>query len=150
MTDRCETAGRLVRQLEDLLRTAPEQPAERASAGSSAMIDAARAAIDARRGRDRVFGAGTFADPAWDILLDLFLAGEENRAVDAFGLCGRSPLAEGVILRSIAHLVQSDLVTRQANAADPRSIYLALTAEGRAKMLDYLSRAAAIAGGVAA
>ena len=150
MTGSCKTAGRLVRQLEDLLRSTQELPAESAPDSSGATVELARRALEARRERDRVFGAGTFADPAWDVLLDLFVAGEENRAVDAFSLCGRSALPEGVILRSIAHLVQSNLVTRRANAADPRSIYLVLTAEGRAKMSDYFSRTAAIAGGAAA
>lgn len=150
MTRACESDGRLVSQLEGLLRSAGEPPPGRARPAGGAMVDAARLAHHARRERDRIFGGGTFADPAWDILLDLFVAGEENRPVDAFSLCGRSALAEGVILRSIAHLVQSKLVTRQANAADPRSIYLVLTAEGRAKMADYFSRTAAIAGGAAA
>jgi hypothetical protein len=148
--DSCQTDGRLARQLEDLLRSTEGPCRESAPDASSAMIEAARRDFEARRQRDGIFGAGTFADPAWYLLLDLFVAGEEDRRVDAFSLCGRTALPEGVILRSIAHLVQSNLVTRQAKAGDPRSIYLVLTAEGQARMVEYLSRRVADGGAAAA
>lgn len=150
MIGSCKTDGRLARQLEELLRSSQGPCRESAPDASSAMIEVARRDFEARRERDRVFGAGTFADPAWDLLLDLFVAGEEGRRVDAFSLCGRTALPEGVILRSIAHLVQSNLVTRQSKAGEPRSIYLVLTADGQAKMVEYLSRRVANGGAAAA
>ena len=150
MIGSCKTDSRMARQLEDLLRSTQGPCRDSAPDASSAMIEVARRNFDARRERDRVFGASTFADPAWDLLLDLFVAGEEARRVDAFSLCGRTALPEGVILRSIAHLVQSNLVTRQATAGDPRSIYLVLNADGQAKMVEYLSRLVADGGAAGA
>src|SRR4051794_1646470 len=35
------------------------------------LLEAAREVYDARRARERIFGPGLFADPSWDILLDL-------------------------------------------------------------------------------
>lgn len=51
-----------------------------------------RKIIRARRARDDVFGKDLFADPAWDILLDLAIARAENKQVSVTSLC----IASGV------------------------------------------------------
>lgn len=49
--------------------------------------------IKFRRSRGLYFGTSLFADPAWDMLLDLFLAGEEGRRVSVSSLCIGSSIA---------------------------------------------------------
>lgn len=82
--------------------------------------------------RQRLFGdAGRlFADPAWHMLLDLFV----NGATDA-----RMPVSSGAIaarvptstaMRYIALLERRSLVVRRANPDDRRSALLSLTPTG--------------------
>lgn len=40
-----------------------------------------------RRRRDRAFDDGLFADPSWDILLDLFIAGKQGQRVSVSSAC---------------------------------------------------------------
>jgi len=62
--------------------------------------------IRARRRRASLFSAELFADPAWDILLDLSLARLERRSLTAADLVRVSPLNASTVLRWVAKLEQ--------------------------------------------
>lgn len=66
-----EEAGRIASALAALSETEAER-----HGGQERLIDAGRvrAIIRARRLRDQFFGSDLFADPAWDMLLDLMAA----------------------------------------------------------------------------
>src|SRR3546814_11460790 len=58
--------------------------------------------IRCRRLRDRYFDGDLFADPAWDMLLDLYLAAERNtRPVSISSLCIASAVPAPTALRWI-------------------------------------------------
>lgn len=133
----------IARRLDHLLRTMAEVPSlEPPATVRDGALKAARRAWKARRERERIFGPGLVANPAWDILLDLFLAHAEDREVTVFGVCASTTVDEWTVVRWIANLVEAKLVTRQSTAADPRSIKLTLTDQGLAMMCDYFNRVA--------
>lgn len=101
----------------------------------TALLDAARQLYESRRARDRVFGTTLFADPAWDILLDLFIAKREGRKVTISSACAAASAPTSTAARHIAHLVQKRLVVRISREEDARSSYLELSAAGDRKLI---------------
>jgi hypothetical protein len=99
-----------------------------------AILEAARRLYDSRRLRDRIFGSDLFADPAWDILLDLFIAQREDRKVTISSACAAASAPTSTAARHIAHLVQKRLVVRVSREEDARSSYLALSASADRKL----------------
>jgi hypothetical protein len=92
----------------------------------------------ARRRRERHFDAAIFADPAWDMLLDLFIAKARGKAVRTSSLClaGAVPVATG--LRWIAELERRELIERHHSPGDRRVRLIALTDQGYRVMRRYL------------
>lgn len=86
-----------------------------------------RAMIRARRLRDERFPAGLFADPAWDILLDLMAARLERKQVTVSSLCVAAAVPPTTALRWIGVLTERGLLVRAADAADRRRAYLGLS-----------------------
>ena len=96
-----------------------------------------------RRVRDRVFGRDLFPNPAWNILLELFVAAEEGRNVTIKSACVAAAVPQSTALRHIAHLIDVRLAARAQHPSDARSAYLKLTDRGRAKMVAFISLSAA-------
>jgi hypothetical protein len=89
-----------------------------------------RATIRARRMRSQFFPPDLFADPAWDMLLDLFAAALEGRRVSVSSLCIAAAVPPTTALRWIGALHESGLFERQADPTDRRRAYIALSAKG--------------------
>lgn len=96
-----------------------------------------RGAIRARRLRDQFFASDLFADPAWDMLLDLFAARLEGGHVSVSSLCIASAVPPTTALRWITTLTDAGLVARQEDPADKRRAFIVLTARGTAGMQGY-------------
>lgn len=109
----------------------------------SRLLAAARNYARARIVRDEVFGHGQFLDPSWNVLIELFIAGEEGRNVTIKSACVAACVPQSTALRHIAHLIDIRLATRAQHPSDARSAYLKLTDRGRAKMVAFLSLSAA-------
>jgi hypothetical protein len=107
------------------------------------LLALARRTAEARRARDRVFGSGLCANPPWNILIDLFIAGEEGSNITIKSACVAAGVPQSTALRHIAHLIDIGLAVRSQHPSDARSAYLRLSERGRAKMIDYLGQAAA-------
>ena len=101
---------------------------------TDALLDAAREVYDTRRMRERIFGAGLFADPSWDILLDLFISKREGRKVTISSACIAASAPTTTATRHISHLVQVGLVKRIPHPSDARSAYLELSSTAEAKL----------------
>lgn len=93
--------------------------------------------IDDRARRLRYFDCGLFADPAWDILLDLFVAAMEGREVPVTDLCVASNVADSTVLRWIGRLVAHGMVCRRGDPGDRRRVLVALTEAGFLAMAGY-------------
>ncbi|WP_168355907.1 winged helix DNA-binding protein [Sphingomonas gei] len=104
-------------------------------------IDAAeiRSVIRARRMRAQFFADELFADPAWDMLLDLFAAQLERRQVSVSSLCIAAAVPPTTALRWIGTLHEAGLFERQADPSDRRRAYIGLSAKGIDGMRSYAS-----------
>lgn len=95
-----------------------------------------------RRARDAHIPSAKdlWGDPAWDMLLDLFIAGEEGRLVSissaSIGAC--VPSTTG--LRCIGQLMDTGLLRRTSDPFDRRRGMLQLTEDGRVAMRGYLEQ----------
>lgn len=86
-----------------------------------------------RRRRDRLFGA-IFGEPAWDILLDLFIMEARGKRVPVSSACIASGASHSTALRQIDELVRCKLVRRERDEVDKRRTYVRLSEEGLRKM----------------
>jgi hypothetical protein len=101
----------------------------------------ARQAYADRRRRPKIFAnEGLFGEPAWDILLDLFIAAKERRRVSVTSACIGSAVPSTTALRWITLLEREGLLLREADTSDARRIYVKLTAKGYAAMVEYFSQ----------
>lgn len=90
-----------------------------------------------RRRRSQFFNAGLFSDPAWDMLLELYLAQVEQRRLSIGGLCSAAevPLTTG--LRWIDAFSREDLLRKAADPLDARRVWVSLTPEAATAMNAY-------------
>lgn len=104
-----------------------------------------RAMIRARRLRDQYFGAELFADPAWDMLLDLMAARLERQRVAVSSLCIAAAVPPTTALRWIKALTDHGLFVRQADPEDGRRVYVELSDKAADALDAYLAAARRIA-----
>jgi DNA-binding MarR family transcriptional regulator len=90
------------------------------------ICDIAVALLRIRRKRNAVFGSGLFADPAWDMLLDLFVAEASGRQVSVTSLCIASGVPSTTALRYIEILERDELVIRIPDEDDRRRNWIEL------------------------
>ncbi len=86
-----------------------------------------RRIIRQRQLRGRFFDGELFADPAWDMLLDLAAARAEHKRVSVTSLCIASGVPPTTALRWIALLTEAGLLERVEDETDRRRAFLALT-----------------------
>lgn len=89
-----------------------------------------RALLRTRRLREQILGQDLFADPAWDIMLDLLAARLENTAVSVSSLCIAAAVPPTTALRWIRQLTDRGLLERQADPKDGRRIFIGLSDNG--------------------
>jgi Winged helix DNA-binding domain len=115
--------------------------------GDGEKLDAGfiRSIIRARRLRDHFFRDELFADPAWDMLLDLMAARVERQRVAVSSLCIAAAVPPTTALRWIKTLCDQGLFVRVADPEDGRRVFIELSAETAAMMEAYLKSAHRIA-----
>lgn len=86
-----------------------------------------RAVIRLRRLRDQFFATDLFADPAWDMLLDLMAARLSGEAVSVSSLCIASAVPATTALRWIRSMTDRGILIRQADPQDGRRVFIALS-----------------------
>ncbi|MFL9840335.1 hypothetical protein ABS767_05115 [Sphingomonas sp. ST-64] len=101
-----------------------------------------RAAIRARRLRDQHFSAELFADPAWDMLLDLYAARLEGRRVSVSSLCIAAAVPPTTALRWIGTMHEGELFEREPDARDRRRAHITLTERAADAMRGYFAAVA--------
>ena len=98
---------------------------------------AVRDVIRARRMRAPYFAEDLFADPAWDMLLDLFAAELEHRRVSVSSLCIAGAVPGTTALRWIGSMVEARLFERYDDPQDRRRAFISLSAKARDGMAGY-------------
>jgi DNA-binding MarR family transcriptional regulator len=99
-----------------------------------------RQEIKSRRTREQLLPADLFADPAWDMLLELTLARLESRQMPVSSLCiaGAVPTTTG--LRWVKTLLDRGLVERVADPEDGRRHHVVLVDETFETMMAFLRK----------
>jgi len=87
--------------------------------------------------RERFFPHDLFADPAWDILLDLKAAGQEGQHVSVSSLCIAAAVPPTTALRWITAMTDSGMLVRRQDPADARRVFIELSDETSSKLDDY-------------
>lgn len=103
-------------------------------AGRARMV---RREICRRVQRERHFPADLFADPAWDILLDLYASHYERRTVSVSSLCIAAHVPATTALRWIKTMCDQGLLIRESDPNDGRRIFISLTEELRCRLDAY-------------
>jgi DNA-binding MarR family transcriptional regulator len=110
---------------------ATAQPPDRAPTGAVPPLtaDTVRNVIRARRLRTRYFSQELFADPAWDMLLDLLQAEIAQLRVPVSSLCIAAAVPATTALRWLKTLVAQGLFIRRADPHDGRRVFVELAPE---------------------
>jgi DNA-binding MarR family transcriptional regulator len=95
------------------------------------------AVLKYRRNRDRFFEGELFADPAWDILLELYAAMLGQRRISVGSLCLGAAVPATTALRWISLLEKKGLIGRNPDPMDGRRYHLSLTGAGAEAMASY-------------
>ena len=105
-----------------------------------------RRIIQQRQTRARFFGGDLFADPAWDMLLDLTAARAEHTRVSVTSLCIASGVPPTTALRWIAQMSEAGLLERVEDETDRRRAFIQLTDKAVDAMARYFAEMGKAAG----
>ena len=133
------TLARLAMQPEVFAKSDHGQPPIE-DLGSVIPVETVRTAIQARRLRDQFFDKGLFADPAWDMLLDLFQAEIAQIRVPVSSLCDASAVPATTALRWINTMTDAGLFRRCADPHDARRVFVELSTMASAGMRSYFKK----------
>ena len=135
---RCEDVSSQLLLLAELLRcTRPDPKAPHCPMNERAFVECL---IRGRRLREKFFDAGLFADPVWDILLDLYLARLDQRRTTVSSLCIAAAVPPTTALRHIAALVDRGMLVREPSAFDQRVVYVELAEPTAERLRTYFAR----------
>lgn len=98
-----------------------------------------RQIIAARQARAKFFEGELFADPAWDMLLDLTAARAEHSQVSVTSLCIAAAVPATTALRWIKQLVDTGVFVRVADESDRRRAFVALSELSAQAMARYFA-----------
>jgi hypothetical protein len=131
-------------QLEKMLRAVdaegddePVQPVAPATTNSLTAIAVKKAAdlIEITRRRSRLVSvANLFADPAWFIMLDLFVRQHSGLQTSVSSACHASFSPVTTALRHLAILTERNIIEREYDPVDQRRVFVKLTEEAKAEI----------------
>jgi hypothetical protein len=121
---------------EDIVRAEPECGPDGLTDPNARRVITAKAWQRASDVRRQIFAQGTdlFADPAWEILLDLFIEEAEGRPVTVTSACIAAKVPQTTGLRWLERLVKSGLIERMPDRTDGRRVYVTLASDCVAKI----------------
>jgi DNA-binding MarR family transcriptional regulator len=137
--------GRIAHALAQLPSSSPLVPSKpRPKDGrlSEIPVQVVRSAIRMRRLRAQYFKEELFADPAWDMMLDLFEAELVQRRVCVSSLCIAAAVPATTALRWIKALTGEGLFIRHGDPFDGRRVYVELSAGASSALRRYFAAVA--------
>lgn len=118
------------------------QRAVNSNSDEPAVLFKARQHYKNRREREKLFGTpDLFGEPAWDMLIDLFIAAEEGKKISVSSLCLASAVPMTTALRWISILESRELIHRTADSLDARRSFLSLSPPAHEKLRMHFERA---------
>lgn len=120
--------------------SAPGRSAAESLQGGTAFA-LARAVLTARQTRKSVFASAIFGEPAWNMLLSLYVHGRGERlTVTRLAQLSDAPLTTAI--RWIEYLDQSRLLARRQHPNDARVVLVELTEQAQSKLELYFEKLA--------
>lgn len=100
------------------------------------LVRLCQAVYRSRRARPKYMNAAgdLFADPVWDILLDLYIASHRGQLTTVTNACVAADVPQTTGLRYIEKLTSRGLAVRYSHLKDRRMLGLELTPDGMAAM----------------
>jgi DNA-binding MarR family transcriptional regulator len=108
-------------------------------------VETVRAVIRARRLRSRYFAEELFADPAWDMLLDLLQAEIAQLRVPVSSLCIAAAVPATTALRWLKTLVAQGIFIRRADPHDGRRVFVELAPQASNALHRYFAEIGPVA-----
>lgn len=102
-------------------------------------VEIVRSVIRARRLRGRYFSEDLFADPAWDMLLDLLQAEIAQLRVPVSSLCIAAAVPATTALRWLKSMTDKGIFVRRADPHDGRRVFVELSGESSLAMRRYFA-----------
>ena len=122
-----------------------EKPDNATGEAPAVSLDMIRQVIRARRIRGRFFDEELFADPAWDMLLDLLQAEIAQHRVPVSSLCIAAAVPPTTALRWIKTMTDVGLFQRRADPHDGRRIFVELSPGASEAMRRYFGEVGKLA-----
>jgi hypothetical protein len=91
------------------------------------LVRVAMAIVRVRGARRREFRDGLFADPVWDMLLDLFIARAKGKPISVTSLCIASCVPTTTALRWLKNLEDNGEIVRHGDPHDGRRYFVDLS-----------------------
>ena len=113
------------------------EPSAKGGEVPSVDLETVRQVIRARRLRARFFDEELFADPAWDMLLDLLQAEIAQHRVPVSSLCIAAAVPATTALRWIKTMTDAGLFLRRADPHDGRRVFIELSRAASEAMRRY-------------
>ncbi|MGN6279010.1 MAG: hypothetical protein ACTHM8_09855 [Sphingomonas sp.] len=105
----------------------PQDGAEPSEPGFLAEAAFSRLLLEQRRRREQALGADRFADPVWDMMLDLFIAQVEGNRMAMSSLVIGAGVPQSTALRRIRMLVQEGGFVANGDPHDGRRTFVRLS-----------------------
>jgi len=106
----------------------------------SETLPIARAILEDRRRRCRLFNPGMFGEPGWELLLNLYVNDQEGPRLTIGKLIQSAGTAQSTSLRWLDYLEDQGLISREQHPTDARTAFVALTDKARESLTSYLSQ----------
>lgn len=105
------------------------------------MVGIAQAILQLRRQRKEEFDGLQFGEPAWEMLLELYVRDASGTVSTVAELLAASNAPASTAARWLAQLDRLGFVTRRSHPADPKTEFVDLTAEAKAALERHLAAA---------
>lgn len=131
--------GQLLAQFSPVNAETAEHGYQPSSFDPEALTQLARRMLLARRRRTRTFNKCMFGEPAWDMLLALYVSRSSGPRYSVSQLSTLSGSPPTTALRWLDYLAKEQLIVRAPNPTDRRSDFVEMTDKGRTALEQYLS-----------
>jgi DNA-binding MarR family transcriptional regulator len=135
-----DVARKLLRLSDQLKELPAPHGAKPESVSPTKILKYAENLYNLRRQREKFFDKSLFGEPAWDLLLDLFIQGERGKQVSISSACAGAAVPTTTALRWVTTLMTKGLLCRVTDDTDARRSILKLTREGRQTMIRFLEK----------
>lgn len=105
------------------------------------MVRIAQAILQLRRQRKDEFDESLFGEPAWEMLLELYVRDASGTVSTVAELLANSDASDSTAVRWLFHLDKLGFVTRRAHPLDAKTEFVDLTVEVKAALERHLATA---------